>query len=475
MTEHPLPTLSALTAAERDPSRLVLLTGATVVTMDPVLKTLERGDVLLRGDRIAQVGHSLTATDAIVIDVSGSIVAPGFVDTHRHAWQAQMRRTIPDVGDLAGYLRFTLMQVAPQYQPHDMYVGTRLAALTALDGGITTMLDFSHNSRTREHSDAAITALLDTGIRGVHASMGPHFGDWDQQWPHDLARLRSTYFPTDDQLVTLRLAALATPQIAGPRLAYGHNLARIAADLGIQVSLDAMLGTAASEAITRWEREGLLGPHIESIHSTALSADAWSAMRDTGVTVSLAPTSDTQIGLEDAVPPVDEALAHGIRPGLSVDVEVTLASDMFTQMRTLLCVQRMRATQAAHGAGTGTAPPRITTRDVLDFATLSGARTLQLDSVTGSLTPGKQADLIVVDAEDLNTMPLHDPIGTLVLGADRDNITSVWVAGRIRKWDRRLVGIDLDTLRTHVHDSARSITERLTPHNKPADTTHHSQ
>ncbi|MGW4033440.1 amidohydrolase family protein [Streptomyces sp. NPDC004838] len=460
MTEHPLSTLAKLTAAERDPDRLVLLTGGTVVTMDPVLKTLERADVLLRGDRIEEVGHGLTAADAVVVDVSGSIVAPGFVDTHRHAWQAQMRRTIPDVDDLVGYLQSTLMQVAPVYQPDDMYVGTRLAALTALDGGITTMLDFSHNSRTAEHSDAAITALFEAGIRGVHASMGPHFGDWDQQWPHDLARLRSTYFPTDDQLVTLRLAALATPEIAGARLAYGHDLARVAADLDIGVSLDVMFGAAASEAIVRWEREGLLGPHIESIHSTALSADAWSAMSATGVAVSLAPTSDTQIGLEDAVPPVDEALAHGIRPGLSVDVEVALASDMFTQMRTLLAVQRMRAVHSAYG--TDDVPVRITTRDVLDFATLSGARTLRLDHVTGSLTPGKQADLIVVDAEDLNTMPLHDPIGTLVLGADRANITSVWIAGRLRKWAGRLVGVDLDHLRTQVHDSVGSITERLT-------------
>ncbi|WP_235998650.1 Atu4866 domain-containing protein [Qaidamihabitans albus] len=447
---------TTLLAAEADPDRAILLTGATVVTMDPTLGTLDGADLLIRGDRIADVGHGLHAPDAIVVDVTGSVVAPGFVDTHRHAWQAQMRRTIPDVDDLAGYLTSTL---ATAYSPHDMYVGTRLAALTALDCGITTMLDFSHNSRTSEHSDAAVTALLDTGIRGVHAAMGPHFGSWDQQWPADLARLKTTYFSSDDRLVTLRLAALATPDIAGPRLAYGPDLARVAADLDIGVSLDVMFGTAASEAILRWQRAGLLGPHLESIHSTALSADAWSAMRDAGVTVSLAPTSDTQIGLEDAVPPVDEALAHGIHPGLSVDVEVALASDMFTQMRTLLSVQRMRAVHATYG--TGAEPVRITTSDVLDFATLSGARTLGLDGVTGSLTPGKRADLIVVDAEDLNTMPLHDPVGTLVLGAERSNITSVWVAGRLRKWDRRLVGVDIAALRDQVHASVESIATRL--------------
>ncbi|ASR36695.1 amidohydrolase [Prauserella marina] len=450
--------LDALTRSAADPGRLVLLRGATVVTMDPALGNIDGGEVLIRGARIVEVGRDLPAADALVADVTGGVVAPGMVDTHRHAWQAQMRRTIPDVDDLAGYLRSTLLHVAPAYAPDDVYIGTRLAALTALDGGITTMLDFSHNARTPAHSDAAITALADSGIRGVHASMAPHFGDWDGQWPADLARLRSTYVPSDDQLVTLRLAALATGDIAR-HVAYGPELARIAADLDIGVSLDVMFGQAASQAILSWQSQGLLGEHLESIHSTALSADAWAAMRDHGVTVSLAPTSDAQIGLEDAVPPVDEALAHGIRPGLSVDVEVALASDMFTQMRALLAIQRMRAVNAAYG--TRRDPIRITTRDVFDFATLSGARTLRLDDRTGSITPGKQADLIVVDAEAINTMPLHDAVGTLVLGADRSNITSVWVAGQVRKWDGELVGVDVDSLRARVHDSVAAITERL--------------
>ncbi|GAA1187301.1 amidohydrolase family protein [Nesterenkonia xinjiangensis] len=451
--------LETLQRSAADPERRVLLTGATVVTMDPEVGVIDHGDVFIQGKHIVEVGRDLPVTDAFVIDVTGTIVAPGMVDTHRHAWQAQMRRSIPDVDDLMGYLQSTLVHVAPAYEPEDIYLGTRLAAVTALDGGITTMLDFSHNSRSAAHSDSAITALMDSGIRGVHASMAPHFGAWDGQWPQDLERLRTTYAPTDDQLVTLRLAALATPDIAGERLTYGPGLAKVANDLDIGVSLDVMFGQAASDAVVDWEQRGLLGPHLESIHCTALSPHAWAAMRDHGVTVSLAPTSDAQIGLEDAVPPVDDALAHGIRPGLSVDVEVALASDMFTQMRTLLTIQRMRAVNATYG--TSDEPSRITTRDVLDFATLSGARTLRLDDRIGSITPGKQADLIVVDAEAINTMPLHDAVGTLVLGADRANIVSVWVAGQVRKWDGALVGVDVEALRTQVHDSVADIAGRL--------------
>ncbi|WP_330334230.1 amidohydrolase family protein [Streptomyces sp. NBC_00536] len=438
-----------------DPDRRVLLTGGTLVTMDPRTGVLPRGDLLIEGDRIAALGGDLSASgaagDAVVIDVTGALVTPGFVDTHRHAWQAQLRRIMPDVDDLGRYVTSTLATIAPGYRPYDMYVGTRLAALGAIDSGITCMLDFSHNARTPDHSDQAVQALLDTGIRGVHASMGPHFGDWARQWPRDLARLRERYFRSDDQLLTLRLAALATDEIAGPDLAYGPALAATARDLGIGVSVDAVFGSASSAAVLRWARAGLLGPDVTLIHATGLTGGAWRAMGHAGTTVALAPTSEAQIGLETAVPAVDEALAAGIRPGLSIDVEVALAGDMFTQMRALHSIQRMRAVNAAYG--TGREPARIGTLDVLDFATLQGARTNGLDGVTGSLTPGKQADLLVIEAEDINNMPLNDPVGTVVLGADARNITAVFIAGQLRKWDRRVLGVDLQALREEVRAS----------------------
>lgn len=124
---------------------------------------------------------------------------------------------------------------------------------------------------------------------------------------------------------------------------------------------------------------------------------------------------------------------------------------MFTQMRTLHAIQRMRAVNAAHG--TDRQPSRITTHDVLDFATLQGARTNGLAAVTGSLTPGKKADLLVVRAEDLNNMPLNDPIGTLVLGSDARNIAAVLIDGEPRKWNGHVLDVDLTALRADVHAS----------------------
>lgn len=438
-----------------DPRRRVLFTNATVITMDPQLGTLERADVLVEGHTIAGIGPGLKDQvepgGAVVVDATGTVITPGFVDTHRHAWQSQLRRIMPDVDDLVGYVTTTLAGYAPLYTPEDMYVGTRLAALSAIDGGMTCMLDFSHNSRSREHSDAAVGALLDTGIRGVHAAMGPHFGGWDQQWPKDLTRLQEEYADGSGRMLTLRVGALATDEIAGPALAYGPELASVAKELGIGVSVDAVLGAASSRAVRAWAQQGLMGPHLTLIHATGLTEEAWRLIGESGTTVSLAPTSDAQIGLESAIPAVDEALAEGVRPGLSIDVEVALAGDMFTQMRALHTVQRMRAANAVYGADAE--PARIGVRDVLDFATLQGARTNGLADVTGSLTPGKRADLLVITAEELNNMPLNDPVGTVVLGADARNITAVLVNGEPRKWAGRVLDVDLFALREQVRAS----------------------
>src|SRR5215472_4203703 len=187
------------------PNQSILLKGGTVVSMDPRVGDLVKGDVLIQGRKIASVGADLKAPGQTqVIDATNTIVIPGFVDAHRHSWEGQIRRIIPN-GAINDYMATTHQGFARYYRPHDMYVGNLITALGCIDAGITCIIDNSHNSRSAAHSDAAVQALFDSGIRAVHASGAPQTGTWDHQWPQDLERLQKRFFSSDDQLVTLRM------------------------------------------------------------------------------------------------------------------------------------------------------------------------------------------------------------------------------------------------------------------------------
>ncbi|MGH1551874.1 hypothetical protein ACRAWF_06145 [Streptomyces sp. L7] len=181
----------------------------------------------------------------------------------------------------------TLAGYATVYRPEDMYIGTRLAALTALDSGITTMLDFSHNSRTRRTLRGGDRSPARHRVSGASTrSMAPHFGDWDRQWPADLDPSRGPV------LQQRRPTPHPPPGDPGHRrdrrtrpLAYGPELARTAADLGIGVSVDAVFGEASSRAVLSWAEHGILGPDVTLIHATGLTAEAWKAMGESGTTV----------------------------------------------------------------------------------------------------------------------------------------------------------------------------------------------
>jgi cytosine/adenosine deaminase-related metal-dependent hydrolase len=434
------------------------LRGATVLTLDPEIGDLARGDVLVEDSHIAAVAPDLgeAAADggAVVIELGGSILVPGMQDTHRHCWESQFRRLTPDVDSIEEYLEMAHGLLAPAYEPSDVYAGNLVTALGCIDAGITCVLDFSHNSRTAEHSDAAVEAMQDAGIRGVHASCAPLAGSWDRQWPDDLVRLRGRYFSSAHGLQTLRLGLLA----AGGRLRLSAEWLSFARELGLAISVDGAMGPEASANIEKLGRAGLLGPDVTFIHCNDLTDAAWEAIASSGTTVSLAPTSDAQIGLAAAIPPIQPALDHGVRPSLSADVEIALSGDLFTQMRVILATQRMHVFARRYRGEPP--PPLIGVRDALEFATVEGARANGLSAKTGTLTPGKEADVVAISAQDVNTMPLNHAAGTVVIGADARNVTMVMIGGELRKWKGALPGHDLERLRRAVTESRDRVAAR---------------
>jgi cytosine/adenosine deaminase-related metal-dependent hydrolase len=427
----------------------VLLRGATVLTMDPQIGDLAAGDVLINGAVIEAVGPDLgmqaADPDVIVLDLPGMVVLPGLVDGHRHCWQNQLRRLICDA-DIDEYIAMTHGSTALHYRPADMFAGDLVSLLGAIDSGVTCVLDFSHNSRSPEHSDAVFDAYRESGARTVHVSAPPNAGEWAGQFPEDLLRLRAEHCGGASPLSTVRMG------IDLRRVRPVADLMSYARDHGFAITFDGVMGPPSSAEVEELGLKGTLGPDVTLVHCTDMSDVAWRCIAESGAHVTLAPTSDQQLGLADGVPPVQRALDSGVRPSLSVDVEISLSSDMFAQMRCVLLTQRMQATQRRY-RGDVSSPAFISHRDVLEFATVQGAADVGLGDQIGTLTPGKQADVVAIRAEDINNLPLNNAIGTVVQGADTGNVDTVFIGGRIRKWCRELVGVDLSRVRALAYES----------------------
>ena len=431
-------TLERIWRQNAAPNQSMLLKGGTIVSMDPKVGDFVKGDVLIQGKKIAAVAGELKAPpQAQVIDASNTIVIPGFIDAHRHSWEGQLRRIIPN-GAINAYMATTHQGFARYYRPHDMYVGNLITALGCIDAGITCIIDNSHNSRSSAHSDAAIQALLDSGIRGIHASGAPQNGDWDKQWPQDLARIQKQFFASDDQLVTLRMFSGLSRE--------NFVLAR---RLGIRITTESNGG---AQVMTEFWNEKLLGPDNTYNHCNGWSDAVWQQVRDSGGTVNVCPRSDPQYGLGEGIPAFQKALDHGMRPAFSIDNETSYGTDMFTEMRVAFNIQRAMATYRKANGDTN-APPIVSVRDVLECATVSGAANAGLLGKCGTLTPGKEADIVMIRTDDINLYPSNHAIGTVVAAADARNIDTVIIGGKVRKFRSKLVGVNMEKFRQLADES----------------------
>ncbi|WP_296558231.1 amidohydrolase family protein [Pigmentiphaga sp.] len=441
-------------------SRRTLIRQGWIVSVDPQVGDLRQGDLLIEDDRIAAIAPNLAVDDAEQIDARGMIVLPGFVDTHRHTWQTCVRHRYADI-DPQVYFAEMLGAKGAAFRAEDVYTGTLLGAVSALDGGITTMMDWSHVQNSPEHSDAAVQALRDAGLRAVFGHGWPlvEGASWmfDSQrgHPRDIRRLRREFFASDDQLLTLAMAARG-PEMAR-REVWLDDL-RLARELGIRSSIHmgAYARNAPIRAIAQMQAEGALGPDLTFVHCCFCGHDEIAMMADAGVTASLGVHCEMNAqGIGDI--PFDRLLAAGIRPSLSGDTETKCAGDMFTQMRHAFAYYR--SWMGGGHSRVPDAPATLTLRDVLEFATLAGARATGLDHKTGSLTPGKEADIVLIRGDDLNLTPVSDAVGAVVLAAHPGNVDTVFVAGRAVKRAGQLLHLDVEALRRRARASQAHVLE----------------
>lgn len=432
------------------PTDRKLIRGGTLLSLDPAVGDFASGDVLIEGHRIAAVGPRLDAADAEVVDASGMIVMPGFIDSHRHIWEGLLRNLGTDI-PLEGrtsYISFVLHKLAPAFRPEDAYVGNLLSALGAIDAGITTLLDWSHIQGSPAHTDAVVQALEDSGMRAVFAYGFPWWGKWEERQPSWFVRCATEHFSTKDQLLTLALAAPG-PEFTDFEVTRDHW--KLARETQARITTHVGVGTYGQERkVQRFGEAGLLGPDTTYIHCTTLNDTEIQMIVDTGGTVSLASPVEMMMG--HGMPPIQKFLDRGLRPSLSVDVETNVPADMFNQMRSVLALQRSLAAESGRTA--------VSAREVLEYATIEGARANGLDHKTGTLTPGKEADLILLRTDRLNVTPLNDPATAVVVGMDTSNVDTVIVAGRFMKRSGRLQYVDWRTVKEAALEARDHVVER---------------
>src|SRR5215831_9152852 len=430
--------------------RTTLIKGGYVLTLDPSLGDLPEADVLIDGDKIAAVQPNLSAgPHANVIDARNRIVMPGFVDTHRHTWQTPVRGVLPSC-TLDEYFAGMLNNIGIQYRAEDVYIANLMGALEAINAGITTLLDWSHVNNTPEHADAAIAGLVESGIRAVYAHGVPVGAQWwaysSLDHPEDIRRIRKQYFQSDDQLVSLALAARAPGNTAPDVAKHDWRLAR---DLKIRISVHVgmrLTGVHVHHVLTMNEL-GLMGPDTTYIHCTDSTDEELDLIAKTGGSASVAPYVEMLMG--HGVPPTGRLVARGVRPSLSIDVVSSVPGDMFTQMRTALVQERILAFTDTPDIAFA---PTMTHRDVLEFATIDGARACALDARIGTIVPGKQADILLIRTDQVNVAPIVDAVAAVVICADTSNIDTVFVAGNILKQNGQLIRFDMPRLLQRLDD-----------------------
>jgi 5-methylthioadenosine/S-adenosylhomocysteine deaminase len=468
------------------PGRRYIIRGGSVMSLDPNVGDFTQADVLVEGKKILAVRPNLHAGGATEIDATGRIVMPGFIDTHHHQFETVLRSFLADgvlINDKSGtaagtttYYEYILLTFAPVFRPQDVYINELFGGLSQLDDGVTTVHDVSQIHHTPQHSDAAIQALFDTGRRAAFGYFeGAGSNPPNYAYPQDAFRIKQKYFSSTDQLVTMIMGGevYLGPDIYTQSWTIGRQLglqiaAHILSPFGIRPILDQL---AMGQGGTNHDIG--LGPDNLFIHMTGMSEAGWKGVHDAGAQVSLAVP--IEMNMRHGMPPILKMQSLGMEPSLSVDVECTLTADFFTQMRSCMNLQRVVLNQMILDQGfppnevdwglppdaagnpwptppAGTPAP-LTTRDVLRFGTMNGAKALRLESKTGSLTPGKEADIIILDATRINVAPLNQVPGAVVSLMDRTNVETVIVAGKVRKWKGQLLDVDLSNLRRQLEAS----------------------
>ena len=423
--------------------RPVLLRGGTVLTMDDDHTVVTDGDVLIVDQQIAAVGRDVDVPEGTqVIDATGGIVMPGMIDTHRHMWQTAMRAYGAD-WTLTQYFVWYYLEHGKTFRPEDIYAGNLTSAWESLEAGVTTTVDWSHGLQSVDHAEAAVDALRAVPGRFVLAYGNIQAGPWE--WTADPAVKAFLTRMRDDSAIGLQLAFDVTGDPAFPERAAFE----VARELGLGVTTHAgVWGATNDDGIRLMHENGFMTPQNIYVHAATLATDSYQRIAATGGSVSVSTESEQSAG--QGYPPTWQVRRYGIPVSLSMDTSVWWSGDLFSAMRTTLGADRAREHLEAHMKGATVTHSHLRAEHVVDWATRGGAKALGRDDL-GSLEPGKKADVVLIK-NDMSpvSFPLVNPYGHVAFQAQRGDVHTVIVDGRVVKFANQLVGCDLAAVRRGV-------------------------
>ncbi|GAY12743.1 amidohydrolase family protein [Pseudonocardia sp. N23] len=436
-------------------SRPVVLRNGTVLTMDAAHRVLTGHDVLVVDDRIAAIGVGLEVPAGTEeIDAAGGIVMPGMIDTHRHMWQTVMRGYGAD-WTLTQYFVWYYLEWGKVFRPEDVHAGNLLGGVEALEAGVTTTVDWSHGLQTVAHADAAADALESLPGRFVLAY--GNIQDAPANWTgtpefRDFVARRGT-----GGTLGFQLAFDVTGDPAFPE----KPAFEVARDLGVPVTTHAgVWGATGDDGIKLMHDNGFMTPETVYVHSATLSPDSYHRIAATGGSVSVSTESEQSAG--QGYPPTWALRAHGIPVSLSMDTTVWWSGDLFSAMRSTLGADRSREHLEAHATGDTVTHSSLRAEQVVEWATLGGARALGREADLGSVEVGKKADLVLIRNDHSPvSFPLLNPYGHVAFQAQRGDVHTVLVDGRIVKRDGRLVDVDMAALRRTAEESVDHLRSTL--------------
>jgi cytosine/adenosine deaminase-related metal-dependent hydrolase len=442
--------------------RRTLIKSAVIISMDDAIGDFSTGDVLIERNRIVDVRPSIdVGSDPEIVEAEGRIVIPGLINAHMHTWQTALRGYAAN-WTLLEYFRRMHAGLATVFRPEDIYIATLVGALNQINQGTTTLVDWCHNNPTPDHTDAAVRGLIESGIRAAffHGSPKPEPKPGERHFsevPHprrEVERLLAGPLADRDGLVTLGLAILG-PHYSTLDVAM-HDF-RMARELKLIASMHQ--GGGPAKTPDGWEKlieAGLVGAGINIVHGNDLPDDLLDRMVDLGVSFSVTPENEMIQG--HGFPITGRLLKRGVRPTIGIDLESVLAGDLFSAARVALSTQRsLDNAESRKVNGTIPATTTIPVREALRWITTEGARMLGRENQIGSLTPGKLADLVIINASDLNLVPVRDPVATVVMQTSLANIEAVMIGGVWKKRNGRLLADGLEAKKELLVQSGRRL------------------